>query len=69
MMDYVPLEKMLDKTGYSTYKLVVLAYRRALEIAEGQPRLVDLPGTVKPSLVALYEIAQGKVMLKPAKAS
>ena len=66
-MTYVPLEKLLDKTLGSIYKLVITAARRALEIAEGQPKLVDLPGTVKPSTVALHEIAEGKVQCKIAK--
>lgn len=66
-MPYVPLEKLLDKTGGSTYKLVITAARRALEIAEGQPRLINLSGTVKPSTVALHEIAEGKVQCKCAK--
>lgn len=68
-MDYVPLEQMLDKTEYSTYKLVVLAFRRALEIAEGQPKLIEVSGAMKPSLIALLEIAQGKVRIKSTKAS
>ena len=38
-MDYVPLEKLIDKTNNSLYKLVILASRRALEVAEGQPGL------------------------------
>lgn len=63
-MAYVALEKMLDKAEDSVYKLVILAAKRALEIAEGQPRLVDMSGSIKPSTVALYEIASGKVLAK-----
>jgi DNA-directed RNA polymerase omega subunit len=67
-MAYVPLEKLLDKTENSTYKLVITAARRALEIAEGQPKLVaGLSGTIKPSTVALHEIAEGKVQCKSKK--
>ncbi len=66
-MEYVPLETMLDKMGGSIYKLVNLASRRALEIAEGQPKLVEVNASVKPSTVALYEIAQGKVTYKIIK--
>lgn len=66
-MDYVPLETMLDKTGGSIYKLVILASRRALEIAEGQPKLVDVNASVKPSTIALYEIAKGKITYKQTK--
>lgn len=67
-MAYVPLEKMLDKTEHSIYKLVILASRRALEIAEGQPKLVDAPASFKPSTVAMLEIAEGKVFYKNLKA-
>jgi DNA-directed RNA polymerase omega subunit len=67
-MGYVPLEKVLDKTGYSIYKLVILASKRSLEIAEGQPKLVEANSSAKPSTLALEEIAQGKVVLKKTKA-
>jgi len=66
-MDYVPLEKLIDKTNNSLYKLVILASRRALELAEGQPSLVGINTTSKPSVVALKEIAAGKVGLKKSK--
>ncbi|MCX7926907.1 MAG: DNA-directed RNA polymerase subunit omega [Candidatus Omnitrophica bacterium] len=59
------LENLLDKTGGSVYKLVVLAAKRALEIADGQPKLVeDLSSTAKPTTIALKEIETGKVKLK-----
>lgn len=67
-MSYVPLEKVLDKTDYSVYKLVILASKRALEIAEGQPKLVDVNLSTKPSTIALEEIAQEKVIYKKTKA-
>jgi DNA-directed RNA polymerase omega subunit len=66
-MTYVPLEKLLDKSDNSIYKLAILASKRALEIAEGQPKLVEADSTVKPSTVALYEIAKGLVHYKKAK--
>lgn len=66
-MTYVPLEKLLDKSNGSIYKLVILASKRALEIAEGQPKLVDIDSSIKPSTIALYEIAEGKVQCKKAK--
>ena len=66
-MAYVALEKLLDKNHESIYKLVILASKRALEIAEGQPKLVAVDVSVKPSTVALYEIAAGKVMYKKTK--
>lgn len=63
-MAYVSLERLLDKTDNSVYKLVVVASRRALEIAEGQPKLVSANASTKPSTIALYEIAAGKVRYK-----
>jgi len=64
LMTYVPLEKLLDKSGGSMYKLVILASKRALEIAEGQPKMVNADASTKPSTVALYEIAEKKVEYK-----
>ena len=66
-MIYVPLERLLDKSDNSIYKLVILTAKRALEIAEGQPKLVAAASSTKPSTVALYEIAEGKVYYKKAK--
>ncbi len=66
-MPNVPLESLLDKCGNSVYKLVITASRRALEIAEGQPKLVEVSASIKPATIALYEIADSKVKCKPAK--
>lgn len=63
-MAYIELEKLLDKSGGSIYKLVVLASRRALEIAEGQNKLVEASASIKPTVIALMEIAEGKVQYK-----
>lgn len=60
------LEQLYEKTG-SMYKLVILAAKRALEISNGFPRLVEAPAKEKPPLVALREIAAGKVTLKVKK--
>ena len=68
-MGYVPIEKLLDKSGYSVYKLVILSSKRALEIAEGQPKMVNMDASMKPSTIALYEIAAGFVTAKKLKAS
>jgi len=59
-----PLEKLLDKARGSVYKTVILASKRALEIAEGQPPLVPVGVGVKPSTVALREIAAGRCRVK-----
>ena len=66
-MSYIPLEKLIDKTGNSIYKLVVLASERAFEIAEGSPPLVEKSNGSKPGSIALEEIAQGKITLKTTK--
>ena len=66
-MPYVALEKLVDRSSYSIYKLVILASKRALEIAEGQPKLVNMDSSIKPSTIALYEIAEGKVQYKKIK--
>lgn len=67
-MDYQSREKLLDKSLGSVYKLVILAFKRALEISEGQPKLVADDASVKPSSVALHEIAEGKIEAKKIKA-
>ncbi len=69
-MAFVPiaLEILLEKTG-SMYKLVILAARRALELSEGAPKLVETDPKQKPSLVALREIMEGKVSFRVKKQS
>ena len=62
----VPLEKLLEKSG-SIYKLVILAARRALELNDGSPRLVEADPKKKPAVVALKEIAEGKVTFRIVK--
>jgi DNA-directed RNA polymerase omega subunit len=64
-MAYMALEKLLDKTEGSVYKLVVLASRRALELSEGQPKLVEgTSAATKPSIIALQEIMASKLQAK-----
>ncbi|MFH0935870.1 MAG: DNA-directed RNA polymerase subunit omega [Candidatus Omnitrophota bacterium] len=66
-MPYVPIEKLLDKSDGSIYKLVILASKRALEIAEGQPKLIDANSSTKPSTIALHEIAENRVYCAKVK--
>ncbi|MDO8489257.1 MAG: DNA-directed RNA polymerase subunit omega [Candidatus Omnitrophota bacterium] len=66
-MGYEGREKLLDKSLGSIYKLVILASKRALEIAEGQPKLVADDASVKPSTVALHEIAAGRIEARKIK--
>lgn len=62
-MAYVPLEKLIDKTQGSMFKLAVLVARRALELAEGAPRLVEAGSDIKVTTLAMREIAEGKIAL------
>ena len=61
-MAQVPIEELLKRCG-SVYRLVILAAKRAKEIAEGSPALVETPQQ-KATSIALDEILQGKVLYK-----
>ena len=63
-MGYIPIEQLLDKADNSIYKLVMLASKRTLEIVEGQPSLVPVNSSSKPSSIALHEIAKDMVRVK-----
>ncbi|MDD5355273.1 MAG: DNA-directed RNA polymerase subunit omega [Candidatus Omnitrophica bacterium] len=63
-MSYVPLEKLIDKADNSLYKLVILASKRALELSEGAPTLIEKDQRVINTTIALREIADGKVKYK-----
>ena len=66
-MAYIPLEKLIDKSQYSMFKLVHLVSRRALELADGVPRLINVPPDTKVTTVAMQEVAEGKVAMAPAE--
>lgn len=61
-MAHVPIEDLLGKCG-SIYKLVLLAAKRAKELADGAPPLIETSQRKVTSL-ALEEILQGKVLYK-----
>ena len=61
-MSQMPIEELLKRCG-SIYKLVILAARRAKEVAEGAPPLIEVPQR-KVTSVALEEILQGRVLYK-----
>ena len=63
-MGYPPIEDLLPKAGYSVYKLVRMASNRAVELADGKPKLLDLPASEKTPTIALEEIRAAKVVLK-----
>ncbi|MFA5336563.1 MAG: DNA-directed RNA polymerase subunit omega [Candidatus Omnitrophota bacterium] len=61
----ISTEDVLDKTG-SIYKLVILASKRALELNEGSPKLVETDSR-RISTIALEEIKAGKIVMKEKK--
>ena len=63
-MAYQPVEDLLPRSNQSIYKLVLLASKRALELADGKPRLIDFPSSNKTATIALEEILAGKVEMK-----
>ena len=66
MMAHVPIEELLQRCG-SVYRLVILAARRAKELADGAPPLVHT-GQRKITSIALEVILQGKVLYKDTDA-
>jgi len=61
-MRQAPIDELLKRCG-SIYKLVVVAARRAKELAEGAPKLIE--GDLKKvTSIALEEIHQGKILYK-----
>ena len=65
MMNQPPIEDLLDRVD-SRYTLVVSAARRARQILEGSPQLVEADST-KPVTIALWEIGEGKIVASRAK--
>ena len=63
-MAYEPLEYLLPRCGGSIYKLVRIASKRASELANNQPALIENISSHKLTTVALKEIIAGKVGLK-----
>ena len=63
-MGYQPLEQLLPQAGFSIYRLGLMAGKRATELADGAPRLIDFPSSEKTTTIALEEICANKVMLK-----
>ncbi|MDD2866715.1 MAG: DNA-directed RNA polymerase subunit omega [Candidatus Omnitrophota bacterium] len=50
------------------FKLVILASKRALELAEGSPKLIEVPPDTKVTTLAMLEIAENKVEMGKSKA-
>jgi DNA-directed RNA polymerase subunit omega len=48
----------------SAYKLVILAARRAIELSEGAPKLIECPPDEKATNIAVNEILNDKISYK-----
>jgi len=59
------LDSLVKKVD-SKYTLVVLAAKRAREIMDGQPPLIECKSN-KPVTIALEEVAQGKMTYERTK--
>jgi DNA-directed RNA polymerase omega subunit len=65
-MSYVPLEQLLKKKNASLFKLVLTAAARANELTQGAQQLAA-SSSKKVSIIALQEIASGKVRYEESK--
>ena len=63
-MTEAPIDELIKKC-HSVYKLVIVAVKRAKELAEGAPKLIQTDYK-KVTSIALEEIRQGKVVYQPA---
>ena len=63
MKEYMPVEQLLEASGGSIYILVILAAKRAAQLADGEKPLVD-KASDRLLDTALEEIAQKKVRAK-----
>ena len=61
-MPTVPIQELLKRCP-SIYKLVVIAAKRAKELADGAPKLVE-SDIRKVTTLALEEIRQGKIQIR-----
>jgi len=62
----VPLEKLLEASGGSIYKITILAAKRAISLTDGEKPLIEKPGE-KVLDNALREIRNGKIKVKKKK--
>jgi len=63
---YMPVEKLLEASQGSIYKLAVLAAKRAVQLADGEKAMIDKP--VERLLDnAIEEIADKKIRVKRKK--
>ena len=62
----VPLEKLLEASDGSIYKITILAAKRAISLTDGEKPLIEKPGE-KVLDNALREIRNGKIKVKTTK--
>ncbi|MCK4912304.1 MAG: DNA-directed RNA polymerase subunit omega [Candidatus Omnitrophica bacterium] len=62
----IPLEKLLEASSGSIYKITVLAAKRAIALADGEKVLIEKPSE-KVLDNALKEIRDGKIKVKTKK--
>jgi len=61
------MEDLLKNSNDSMYKLVILAFRRALELGSGSEKLISADPNTKITSIALNEIQQNKISYKTKK--
>ncbi len=66
-MSYIGVEELIDRADSSIYKLVVLASKRVRELNAGAGKLVEIEPHATASAIALEEIREGKIKIKPRK--
>lgn len=64
-MMYPSIDSLTSKFD-SKYTIVVAAAKRARQLVEGAPRLVDVK-TTKPVSIALFELDAGKIKIERIK--
>ena len=62
----IPLEKLVEASEGSIYKITILAAKRAIALTDGEKPLIDKPGD-KVLDNALREIKTGKIKVKAKK--
>jgi DNA-directed RNA polymerase omega subunit len=62
IMVYQPVEELLPKAEGNVYTLSTIAFRRAHELANGSPKLVEAPASEKIATTTFREIREGKVV-------
>jgi len=65
IMNQPSIDHLREKLD-SRYRLVVAAAKRARQILEGGPRLVDVPSD-KPVTIALWELGEDKLEVEQTK--